>query len=254
MNARRKKPLLPNPCHLLDTAWRGLDAGSGYESISVDITVERDPGESAFYYYSNTVYFPKSHKDGAGDLHGVAYAGFQTNGHSGIDDRFVGKMAIFSAWDGARGFAEDGGWAARFVEDGTGYSVRVPFAWTEGVTYRLEIGRSGVDGGEQIWHAALSDTRTGARSRIGRIALPGPLRGIRNPITFHERYLGSSDAPHQVEPSQVVFSNMSAGEPPIASNRWDHIHRARAPGHRDLVWHEDLSAGVRSAVGVPRRP
>ena len=52
----RDADLLPNPCHLLDTAWQGLDADDGYDSIQVDMTVEVDPGESARYYYSNTVY------------------------------------------------------------------------------------------------------------------------------------------------------------------------------------------------------
>ena len=246
------KPLLPNPTHLLDTSWSDLDASAGYDDIEVDITVEHDPGETAFYYYSNTVYFPKAHEDTAGDLHGLAYAGLQTNGHSGEADRYVGKMAIFSAWDATMAYPADSGWATRFIEDGSGYSVRVPFSWTGGVTYRLRIGRAGEDAGNALWEATLTNVASGDVSLIGRIAVPGALAGIRKPITFHERYFGPSDLPSDIEPSQVVFSNVRANSGEVTSRHHNHIHAARIRGHRNLVWHEDLPDGVRSAVSTQR--
>lgn len=194
----RDADLLPNPCHLLDTAWQGLDADDGYDSIQADMTVEVDPGESASYYYSNTVYFPRHHVDASGALHGAAYAGIQTNGHSGVDDRHVGKMAIFSAWDGMTGEAEPGGWGSRFAENGTGYSVRVPFAWEEGVTSEVlqrHCGRRRGTGSKLASHQRAADPApppsclvSGSHRRSPQRRRPSPAiasqRGIRTHRTI----------------------------------------------------------------------
>ena len=248
----RGADLLPNPCHLLDTAWQGLDADDGYDSIQVDMTVEVDPGESASYYYSNTVYFPGYHVDASGSLHGAAYAGIQTNGHSGVDDRHVGKMAIFSAWDGKTGDVVPGGWGSRFAENGTGYTVRVPFSWEEGITYRLQI--AAVDEGpdDRIWEATLTDVAAPSATRIGRITVDAAAGGIRRPITFHERYAGRSQTIDQIEASQVRFSNVTADGGTVQARNWRHINVARIRRHRHAVWYEDLTDGVRSGAGLAR--
>ena len=234
---------------MLDTAWRGLDTDGGYDSVEVDITVEADPGDSASYYYSNTVYFPDYHVDAAGSLHGAAYAGIQTNGHSGVDDRAVGKMAIFSAWDGVEGLAETDGWASRFDENGTGYSVRRPFPWARGITYRLRIAVAEDLKSGRLWEATLTDVESGERARIGRIRVDSRF-GIRNPVTFHERYAGPSRTVDQIEHSQVVFSNVTAGGGVARARRWDHIHAPSVYKHEELIRREDVVNGVRSTVGL----
>jgi hypothetical protein len=243
--------LLANPCHLLDTQWSGLDAARGYSEISVDITVETDPGEDAGYYYANTVYFAESFTDRRGRLHGAAYAGLQTNGHSGPTDTWVGKMAIFSAWGATGGLAETGGWTSEFDEAGTGWTVRRPYPWIEGVTYRLRIGVEQERENERVWAASLLDTSDGTPTRIGRLSMPAAYGLIRAPITFHERYLGPSRTLEEIEASQVRFSSMQAGDGAVAARRWRHTHEAAIAGHHGAVWREDLADGVRSGVATP---
>ena len=244
------RDLLPNPTHLLDTLWPDLDAAAGYGDISADVTIETDPGEESFYYYSMTGYFPIPHTDRLGRSHGIAYAGFQTNGHAGVHDRHVGRMAIFSIWDGTRGVAADDGWATPFMENGIGWSVRAPYRWREGATYRIRVVRGEREGDERLWSASLTDLASGRETNIGSIAVPAGMGGLRRPITFHERYGGPSQDPSRIEASVAVFSNVTADGGRVVSRNWDNIHVASPAGHPDLVWVENLTDGVRSGVGT----
>ena len=248
----KARDLLPNPCHLLDTVWTDLDARAGYEDIAVDITVEVDPGEAAHYYYANTVYFAGSHTDRRGRLHGAAYAGLQTNGYSGPADGWVGNMALFSAWGGTSGIAEENGWGSEFEEGGAGYSVRIPYSWAEGTSYRLRISFDGANEQERLWAATITSLATGEITPIGRIFVPVTIGMIRRPITFHERFLGPSARVEDIEPSQARFTNMTAAYDTLRSERWRHQHVASVKRHPDLTWHEDLDAGVRTAVATER--
>ena len=245
------RELLPNPCHLIDTAWVDLDARNGYDDITVDITVEADPGEAAHYYYANTVYFVGSRVDSRGALHGAAYAGLQTNGYSGPADGWVGKMALFSAWGGTGGVSEDGGWGSEFEEGGVGYSVRIPYQWSQDITYRLTIALDEQAGDDSLWSASLTDQSTGEATRIGRVLVPSSIGKIRRPITFHERYLGPSASPADVELSQVRFTNMTANGGSVRSLRRHHQHVTSVRRHRDLCRHEDIDDGVRTRAGFP---
>jgi hypothetical protein len=242
--------LLPNPTHLLDTLWTDLDAAAGYRSIEVDITVETDPGEAAHYYYANTVYFARSGVDRSGALHGAAYAGLQTNGYSGPADGWVGKMALFSAWGGTHGIAEEIGWGSEFEEGGIGYSVRIPYPWSADTTYRLRIGLDKETESERLWSASLTDVGGGTTSRIGRVFVPTSFGKIRRPITFHERYAGPSANAGDVEPSQVRFTNMTANDGLEQSKRHHHTKVISVRGHPDLCWHQDIEGGVRTRAGL----
>lgn len=247
------KDLLPNPCHLLDTAWADLDAPDGYADIAVDITVEVDPGEAAGYYYANTVYFSASRVDARGRLSGVAYAGLQTDGYAGPGIGRVGKIARFSAWASTEAVPEPGGWSYEFEETGSGWTVLIPYPWKEGTGYRVRIGPYEDRADRRIWSASVTDLVQGTSTRIGRLTVPRSFGGIRRPITFHERYLGASPTIEDVEPSQVRFENMSADEGTIGSRVRRHTQVFSLVRHPERFWHEDTDAGVRSGVGA-RRP
>lgn len=246
------KDLLPNPCHLLDTAWVDLDAPDGYDDIAVDVTVEVDPGTAAGYYYANTVYFSTSRVDVRGRLSGVAYAGLQTDGYAGPGVGRVGKIARFSAWASTGAVAEPDGWSYEFEETGTGHTVLIPYPWSQGTTYRVRIRSSESRDDGRICSAFVADLETGITTRIGRLAVPRSFGKIGRPITFHERYLGASPTIEAVEPSQVLFTNMTANEGKVRSRARRHTNVFSLYKHPGRFWHEDVEEGVRSGVNVSR--
>ena len=242
--------LLTQPCHLLSTAWTGLD--DGYDNMEVDITVLVDPGESAYYYYSNVVLFANPSINKKNVVRGVAYAGIQTNGYSGKGEERVGKMAIFSAWGSTRCIKENNGWDVTFKELGTGYSVRIPYIWKENQTYKLRFSLEDKSEKEWLWAAYLTDTKTEEVTRIGRIFMPTKYGKIRMPKTFHERYFNPSHNIEDIETSVVRFSNMSANNGAVLPSAWEHIRIVQVPKYPKYFWYENLDNGFISAAGIAK--
>src|SRR5262249_15852814 len=149
--------------HFDDTSWSGLDDANGYDDIEVDMTVESAPARNVrdAYFYSNYVAFTGG---------GTAYAGLQTDGSDGRN--WAGKSLIFRVGNGSSGIAERGGTKTRFSGEGTGYSVRMPFDWSLGTTYRFKIylERGATNNGERLWAASVTDLGSGAETRVGRIS------------------------------------------------------------------------------------
>lgn len=209
--------------HYDDTAWSNFDAEGGYDDIAVDIRVDattgagpsRQDGRDDAYYYSNYATF--THGEGA-------YGGLQTNGFDGKN--WVGKMLIFSIWNATDGLAEPGGTKTKFDGEGIGYSVRLPYDWSLGTTYRfrmyLDRSTRQEGNGRRLWAASLTDLDSGQTVRIGRIFAPASFGKIRTPITFHERYLGATPSCSAISPSRVRFTNMTANGGAIKAGSFEH--------------------------------
>lgn len=228
--------------HLLDTQWAGLS--DSYTSIEVDITPE--VGDGDYYYFANDVYFRNCSGNEC-----VAYAGLQTNGFDG--SKWIGKMAIFSLWNATQSIAEPGGTSVAFGGEGVGQSVRIPYNWQVGISYRLKIYLD-VDGTSKLWGATLTDLSNNQTTRIGRIYAPVGYGLIYGPVTFHERYGGPDATCQTVTPSQVHFSNMTGNNGTVVSSAWNHYYRASLPGCSNF-WVQDSTNGFSSGIGtVPPPP
>jgi Domain of unknown function (DUF3472) len=235
--------------HYDDTSWSGLDAAGGYDDIEVDIRVDvstgvgasRNDGRNDAYYYSNYVTFA----NGVG-----AYGGLQTNGFDG--KKWVGKMLIFSIWTANSGIAEPGGTETKFDGEGVGYSVRLPFSWALGTTYRFKMYLEGPAGsGGRLWGASLQDLGTGQTTRIGRILVPVGFGKIRRPITFHERDRGDTPSCSAISPSRVSFSKMTANGGDLKATSFKHGRPRALPECPGISWSQDRPGGYTSGVSVP---
>lgn len=261
-NQGSEEELLANPAHLLDTFWLNLDAEEGYESISSDITVEVDPGETAHYYYSTGLWSARAIGDfgskftvnSGNSVKGAMYGGIQTNGSRYGTDQLgqkrMGKMAIFSIWDSPGGIAAEDGWITRFGGEGTGYSVRITYDWQEGVTYKLRFYLEGTEEDLNVWSASLTDLETEKTTLIGSLYLPIPFGNLRTPKTFHERYEGSSKTIGQIEPSVVSFKNVCTNDGGVKALDTKTFHEMTVPEFPDLIWHKKLKDGVISGIAI----
>lgn len=237
---------LINIGHLEDTQWNLQDKTNGYTRISVDIK----PGYNTFpanqaYFYANNVWFNKY----TGTNGGTAYAGLQTNGNNGT--QAVGKMLIFSIWDATSAAAVPGGTAVQFGGEGTGWSVRVPYNWQAGTTYRVFMYRYKIVGASSVWSAYVTNLTTGVNQSIGMITVPTSFGTIYGPVTFHERYLGNPAPCNAVTPSKVDFFNMTANNT-IKATAWNHYYVQPATGCADFLWLKETPTGYRSGVGMHR--
>lgn len=237
-----------NPTHFVDSQWNLLDRTNGYDSIEVDITPEVEESTTTDgYYFANNVYFTNY----TGNNFGGAYAGMQTNGYDGT--RFIGKMAIFSVWDVSSGIAESGGSGTSFGGEGSGYSVRLPYAWQVGITYNLKIYiDQDASGGNRLWAASLTNQSTGVVTRIGRVYVPVDRGKIYGPVTFHERYMGPVATCADIKKSQVRFSNMTANNGASKASSWSHYAIAKIPECPGLAWLLDSANGYESGVGTTK--
>ncbi len=232
---------LINPVHLDDTSWN-LTSSQGYDVLSVDMTVEQAPVGSEGYYYALNAIFTSGKN---------VYGGLQTNGYNGSN--WVGKMAIFSIWDVGSGVPESGGQGASFGNEGSGYSVRLPFDWKVNTTYRFTIylDQDAVSG-NRLWGALVTDIAAGQSTRVGRIYAPVSYGKVTRPVTFHERYAGGVTSCNDLGHSRVVFANVMANNGAAKASKAEHYSVARIPDCAHLLWLEDLNSGYRSTAGASR--
>ncbi len=238
---------LVNGGALENTQWNLQDSVNGYNNVTVDMTpmVNTFPPDQA-YFYGNTVWFNKY----TGSNTGAAYAGLQTNGHDGTSA--VGKMLIFSVWDAVKAEPVEGGTAVPFGGEGTGYSVRVPYDWQAGTSYRVRIGLLKTVGKNHVWEGSVTNLSTNAVQKLGNIYVPKTYGKIYGPVTFHERYLGNPTACDTISPSQVSFTNMTANNGSQVASAWSHYYTQTVPGCENYLWIQDLTNGYISSVGIFR--
>lgn len=173
--------LPPRPWHMADVWWHFANKTEHFESLSVDVTIDRDV-PSAYNLYVAPV--------GIAQMNGFDfYGGLQTNinGWKTKEDHkrvFPGKGAIFSRWSNdkktpiglahlrmpADGLCESAGYEGEFC------SVRRPLLWTKGTyTYSIVKGDTEtIDGQPHTWfHCIIRNHATGALTSIGSLRFEG---------------------------------------------------------------------------------
>ena len=176
-NAGAQK-LPAQPWHVADLWWNFKEATPHFESLDVDVTLDRDVPTNVNLYVSPC---------GLGERSGIRfYGGLQSNANGWPSkDRherdFIGKGGIFSRWgqrnlsvDQARG-AEGTHYEAAGYE-GDFVSVRRAFAWNKGTyTWSLRAcDTETVDGRDYTWIGCFITARdTGLTRYIGSLRFEG---------------------------------------------------------------------------------
>lgn len=211
----------PQPWHLADIWWDFEKTTPHFESLDVDVTLDRDVPSSVNLYVSPC---------GLGDFNGAKfYGGLQTNanGWTSRDNHereFIGKGGIFSRWGKgklsvaqARG-AEDSHYEAADYE-GDFVSVRRPFEWSKGTyTWGLRAcDTETVDGRDYTWVSCFITAHDSGLSRyIGSLRFEGKdLTFWAHHSAFVEVY-STARVPHSDVPEvKVTFGYPRVnGQPP----------------------------------------
>ena len=181
MAQRLNIELPPRPWHLADIWWTFAEPIKNFESLSVDISIDRDLS-SLYNLYIAPV--------GLAEINGVAfYGGIQSNinGWTSKKNRkrmHPGQGAIFSRWAkkknqpiglehvrmAANGLCESAGYEGEFA------SVRRPLNWKKGkYTYSIIKGdRETVKDKEHTWfHCIVRSHETGNTVYIGSLRFEG---------------------------------------------------------------------------------
>ena len=170
--------------------------------FSQDVTVITNGGTDG-YYFATQVFFPVVPSCAGNGCY--AYMGLQANSANG-------KQIIFSIWASPNGAPAPGVTQQAFGGEGTGLSLRKPFAWIEGRKYRYHMSYDTLrsDGANSNWWKAwLEDTTSGSVTELGSLQLPIGLRYGNSVVSFHERFSGPVNACDiaTVNPSKVRFEN-----------------------------------------------
>ena len=174
-------PLPPLPWHLADVWWTFEETTPNFESLEVDITIDRDVPDTVNLYVAPCGIARINGLDFYGGLqsniNGWANATNQTRVHPG-------KGAIFSRWSndkktpvgldnvrvaGTNCLVESAGYEGEFA------SVRRPFAWTKG-SYTYQIARNQtevMDGKTNTWFTCRVQDATGQSHEIGSLRFEG---------------------------------------------------------------------------------
>jgi hypothetical protein len=220
----RRAPVRPTGTY---TEWGWPPAPGGYPAFEWDLTPETDPSPDG-YFWSHQFWLVGGE---------AGYAGLQTQGSEP-----TGKIAIFSIWQAVA--AEGPSYAAPFGGEGSGYTVRIPYEWEVGSTYRLSVAAAG-DG---RWAARVSDTAGRPERLIGLIQVPegwGRLRDVS--IIWTERYSGPLSSCADIGHAAAVFSVPTAGDAGTAPVR--HRNYLGQPPGCPGSWVTDVPGGVRHVMG-----
>src|SRR6478736_5705160 len=173
--------LPPSPWHLVNIWWDFQKPTEHFESLEMDVTIDRDVPDTYNLYVSPC---------GIAEINGLQfYGGLQSNvnGWANATNQtrlHPGKGAIFSRWShdkktpiglehvrvaGPDCLMESAGYEGEFA------SVRRPFAWTKGTyTYQIIKGATDVtDGKTNTWFTCRVKDNTGAVHEIGSLRFEG---------------------------------------------------------------------------------
>jgi len=172
------KKLPPQPWHMADIWWKFQEPTPHFESLDIDVTIDRDVPADVNLYVSPC---------GLGQLSGIAfYGGLQTNANGWpTKDKqerdFIGRGAIFSRWgkgnlstSQARG--ADGTHYEAAGYEGDFVSVRRAFAWNKGsYTYSLRAcDTETIDGHDFTWVSCFVTPHDGGASHyVGSLRFEG---------------------------------------------------------------------------------
>jgi len=170
-----------SPWHLADIWWTFDKETKGFESLSVDVTIDRDIPDTYNLYIAPV---------GIAKINGLQfYGGLQSNVNGWASKKsrarvHPGKGAIFSRWSHdlkqpiglthvrtvAGGLCESAGYEGQFC------SIRRPYKWTAGTyTYSIVKGDlESVDGKPHTWfHCMVRSHRDGANTYMGSLRFEG---------------------------------------------------------------------------------
>ncbi len=194
----------------------GLAAGqyrfptSNFDTMDAFITIEIDPGPTSSIFWAHQFFF----EHGSGD--DGAYLGLQTRGIA--FGRDVGKMAIYSVWNAVDAVAGPGATFERFGNEGSGYSIRLPYQYQQGVTYRFRVSREG----SGWWGVTLRDMSSGGEVSVGRILGKATWSGLSSYVAnFTEGYSRVSSCA-ALEHARARFDQPAASPPSSLANLFDH--------------------------------
>ncbi len=195
------------PCVAVGSAHYWLSQEGVATEIEVVMTLTQ--GDTGYHYYS----LQSSLIENSESQHseGGLYAGIQTNGS--YNGQRIGKAFIFSVWDARTAYPEPGVISTPFSGEGVGHSLRMPYDWQVGRSYRVTIRRGAFDAEAQAyrWQAEITDQTNGQTLNLGTILAPQGRNLLSNSVLFHERYAGdpiccaSSPTP---EKAGVVFNDL----------------------------------------------
>ncbi|HEX5221575.1 MAG TPA: hypothetical protein VFZ59_18570 [Verrucomicrobiae bacterium] len=173
--------LPPLPWHLADVWWTFEETTPNFESLEMDVTIDRDVPDTVNLYIAPC---------GIAKINGLDfYGGLQSNinGWANATNRtrvHPGKGAIFSRWSsdkktpvgldnvrvaGTNCLVESAGYEGEFA------SVRRPFAWTQGTyTYQIIKAQTEVtDGKTNTWFTCRVKDASGQIHEIGSLRFEG---------------------------------------------------------------------------------
>lgn len=177
--APRRLP--PQPWHVADVWWSFAEPTPHFESLEMDVTIDRDVPSTVNLYVSPC---------GIAQINGLDfYGGLQSNinGWANATNRtrvHPGKGAIFSRWSsdkktpvglenvriaGPDCLVESAGYEGEFA------SVRRPFAWTKGTyTYQIAKAQTEVtDGKTNTWFTCRVKDAAGKSFEVGSLRFEG---------------------------------------------------------------------------------
>lgn len=231
------------PWHLADVWWTFERPTPHFESLDLDVTIDRDVSTNVNLYIAPC---------GLGDLGGVKfYGGLQSNAN-GWESRtnqtrvHIGKGGIFSRWgkgklsvNQARG-AEDSIYEAAGYE-GDFVSVRRPFVWTKG-TYTWSLHASDtetVNDQDYTWVSCSVTSRdTGATRYIGSLRFEGKdLTFWDRHVAFVEVYSTAKIPRSEIPEVKVTFGypRVNGQPPPLKSARVAHPGPGERSGSPDCA-------------------
>lgn len=145
----------------------------GYDDIDTTLTVTREPGTNGRTYWAHQWYYSGG---------GTGYMGLQQR--AGTE-----KYVNFSIWNtGSWSDVSAGVHCRSFDHEGSGVQCDAPYAWQEGVTYRMTVER--VDAG---WRATIVNTSSGVATPLATIAAPSQ-NGISGLSEWVENFAQGADA------------------------------------------------------------
>jgi hypothetical protein len=245
------------PWHLADVWWTFEQPTPRFESLDLDVTIDRDVSTNVNLYIAPC---------GLGELSGVRfYGGLQSNAN-GWESRtndtrvHIGKGGIFSRWgkgklsvNQARG-AEDSRYEAAGYE-GDFVSVRRPFAWTRGrYTWSLRAcDTESANGQDYTWVSCFVTSQDNGLTRY-----IGSLRFEGKDLTFWDRHAAfvevysTAQIPRSEIPEvKVTFGYPRVnGQPPrLKSARVVHPGPGERSGSPDCATATADGSGVTVTVG-----
>ncbi len=248
------------PWHLANIWWDLEQPTEHFQSLEVDVTIDRDIPSSYNFYIAPC---------GIARINGLDfYGGLQSNinGWANPTNRVrvhPGKGAIFSRWSsdkktligldhvrtaGPDCLVESAGYEGEFA------SVRRPFAWTKG-TYTYQIAKGAtevVDGKTNTWFTCRIKDSQGASHEVGSLRFEG------DDFTFWARHSAFVEvySTEKIPKSGIPKVNVTFGSPrlnghPAAVKRASayYPYKANEPAAPDCAWCKADGSNVRVEIG-----